>query len=55
MCPYRCRECNKRFYLPARMDRKLRRERAWLESVEAAREASAAEAKANMSTTDPVV
>lgn len=28
MKPYRCRECNKRFHLPAKVDRVLRRERA---------------------------
>ncbi len=28
MKPYRCRECNKRFHLPAKQDRNLRLERA---------------------------
>lgn len=28
MKPYRCRECNKRFHLPAKVDRVLRREKA---------------------------
>jgi phage FluMu protein Com len=28
MKPYRCRECNKRFHLPAKQDRSLRLERA---------------------------
>ena len=27
MKPYRCRECNKRFHLPAKVDRGLRREK----------------------------
>ena len=53
MCAYRCRECNKRFYVPAKIDRNLRRERAWRESVEAARDASAAAPKATVRTADP--
>jgi transposase-like protein len=28
MKPYRCRECNKRFHLPAKVDRSLRRDKA---------------------------
>jgi phage FluMu protein Com len=28
MKPYRCRECNKRFHVPAKIDRSLRREKA---------------------------
>jgi hypothetical protein len=35
MKPYRCRECHKRFYLPASMESKHKRERAWRHSVEA--------------------
>jgi hypothetical protein len=33
MKPYRCRECNKRFHLPARIGRKLSREQAWRKSA----------------------
>jgi transposase-like protein len=32
MRPYRCRECNKRFHLPAKVGRKLSREQAWRKS-----------------------
>jgi hypothetical protein len=38
MRAYRCRECNKRFYLPVTVDRKLRRERAWRDTVQASLE-----------------
>jgi len=33
MRPYRCRECNKRFHLPAKVARKLSREQAWRKSA----------------------
>jgi hypothetical protein len=33
MKPYRCRQCMRRFYLPSRLDQKIRRERAWLRAV----------------------
>jgi transposase-like protein len=33
MKPYRCRECNKRFHLPAKVGRKLSREQAWRKSA----------------------
>jgi len=33
MRPYRCRECNKRFHLPAKVGRKLSREQAWRKSA----------------------
>lgn len=28
---YRCRDCNRRFYVPKEIDRKMRREREWRE------------------------
>jgi transposase-like protein len=33
MKPYRCRECNKRFHLPARIGSELSREQAWRKSA----------------------
>jgi hypothetical protein len=33
MKPYRCRECNKRFHLPAKVGGKLSREQAWRKSA----------------------
>jgi hypothetical protein len=38
MKPYRCKECNKRFHLPAKVDRTLRREKAWKRSTRRRRE-----------------
>jgi transposase-like protein len=34
MRPYRCRECNKRFHVPAKLDRNLRRARARRKATE---------------------
>lgn len=34
MKAYRCRECNRRFYVPARVDRKLREQKKWLRDVQ---------------------
>jgi transposase-like protein len=34
MRPYRCRECQTRFYVPASYARQIDRERAWLREVE---------------------
>jgi hypothetical protein len=53
MWAYRCRECNKRFYLPAKIDNKIRRERAWRESVDKAQETPAAPAEDAAPTIDP--
>jgi transposase-like protein len=33
MKPYRCRECNTRFHLPAKVSSKLSREQAWRKSA----------------------
>ena len=33
MKAYRCRDCRFRFYLPARLDKQIRRERDWLMAV----------------------
>jgi transposase-like protein len=40
MRPYRCRECNKRFHLPAKEGRKLSREQAWRKSASNSRESA---------------
>ncbi len=34
MQPYRCRECQSRFYLPSQLDSKIAADRAWLHDVE---------------------
>ena len=34
MRAYRCRDCNKRFYVPFRIDRKLRADRKWVRDVQ---------------------
>lgn len=36
MKPYRCRECQTRFYLPSQLEAKIAAERAWLRDVTAA-------------------
>ena len=53
MWAYRCRECNKRFYLPTRIDSKIRRDRAWRESVDKTQEASAHVDESTTPTIDP--
>jgi hypothetical protein len=45
--PYRCRECHKRFYLPAAMESKHKRERAWRQSVEMARKSAITETESS--------
>jgi hypothetical protein len=53
MWAYRCRECNKRFYLPARIDNKIRRERAWRESVDKTQETPGNRNENSTPTIDP--
>lgn len=33
MKPFRCRQCQKRFYLPSRLEEGIEAEHAWLQSV----------------------
>jgi hypothetical protein len=53
MWAYRCRECNKRFYLPAKIDNKIRRDRAWRDSVDKAQETPGTPAQDAAPTIDP--
>jgi hypothetical protein len=53
MWAYRCRECNKRFYLPGKIDNKIRRDRAWRESVDKVQERSATPPEGTSPTIDP--
>jgi hypothetical protein len=47
MKPYRCRECHKRFYLPAAMESKHKRDRAWRHKTEKRQNPAAAEPDAS--------
>jgi hypothetical protein len=53
MWAYRCRECNKRFYVPGKIDKKIGHDRAWRESVDKAQEASTTHSENTTPTVDP--